>query len=164
MRLFRAYFAEFFADGSIVEKSVAYDGISLPVFYAAHQGTSGSRGTILMTGGFDCYKEELIPVILTFAQAGYDFYYFEGPGQGEVLHRYRYPMTYEWEKPVAAVLDSLSLSDVTLIGLSLGGYLAPRAASREKRITRAIAWGTMYDFLDVVCSRRGRGLEYFFGR
>lgn len=161
VRLYREYFAEYFADGKILEKTVLYDGIALPVFFAPYQGTAKSRGTILMTGGFDCYKEELIPVILTFAQAGYDFYYFEGPGQGEVLQRFRYPMTHEWEKPVAAVLDGLGLTDVTLIGLSLGGYLAPRAASRDPRINRVIAWGTMYDFFDVVCSRRGRGLENF---
>jgi predicted esterase YcpF (UPF0227 family) len=33
-------------------------------------------------------------------------------------------MTHEWEKPVRAVLDYFALEDVTLIGVSLGGYWA----------------------------------------
>lgn len=70
-------------------------------------------------------------------------------------------MTHEWEKPVAAVLDHFNLDDVTIIGLSLGGYLAPRAAISEKRIKRVVTWGIMYDFFNVVVSRRGRLLEVF---
>jgi len=43
--------------------------------------------------------------------------------------------------------------------LSLGGYLALRAATRDNRIKRVISWGVMYDFFDVVVSRRGRFIE-----
>jgi predicted esterase YcpF (UPF0227 family) len=37
-----------------------------------------------------------------------------------------------WERPVKAVLDYFNLEDVTIIGASLGGYLAPRAAVFER--------------------------------
>jgi pimeloyl-ACP methyl ester carboxylesterase len=160
VRLFREYYKDCFDSGMIAEYRVDYKGTSLPVWYArCAQGET--RGTIVVSGGFDCYKEELIPVILYFADRGFDTYYFEGPGQGEVLLKSKLPMTHEWEKPMGAVLDRFNLSDVTLIGLSLGGYLAPRAAVYEPRIKRVVAWGTMYDFYRVVSTRRGVVLGAF---
>ncbi len=155
VNLFRKAYEPYFLEGRIIELSVHYDSIHLPVWYAPPSRNGDSRKTILMTGGFDCYKEELVPIMLYFADHGYHFYYFEGPGQGEVLMKQHYPMTQEWEKPVKAVLDALRLERVTLIGLSLGGYLAPRSAIDEKRIRRVIAWGPMLDFYQVVSTRRG---------
>lgn len=69
------------------------------------------------------------------------------------------PMTHEWEKPVGAVLDHLGLTDVTLIGISLGGYLAVRAAAFEPRIKRVVAYDVMLDFFQCVTSRRGKLAE-----
>ena len=61
--------------------------------------------------------------------AGYEIILFEGPGQGAAHRKSSLYMTHEWEKPTSAVLDYFELTDVTLIGISLGGYLAPRAAA-----------------------------------
>jgi pimeloyl-ACP methyl ester carboxylesterase len=158
--LMRKYYSPYFREGRIKEYYVPYGRGRLPVWHApaaAHK----SKGAIVLTGGFDCLKEELVPVVIYFSNAGYDFYFFEGPGQGETLVKEGIPMTHEWEKPIAAVLDRFRLDNVTLIGLSLGAYLAPRAAVREPRIKRVIAWGIMYDFFRVVISRRGRFLEGF---
>ena len=55
-----------------------------------------------------------------------------------------------WEKPVRAILDYFKLEDVTIIGASLGGYLAPRAAAFEKRITKVIGWSIFPDFFDIL--------------
>ncbi len=159
--LFREAYKKCFSEKRIIEHSVEYDGVTLPVWHVIPVTGSEKKGTILMTGGFDCYKEELVPVMLYFSDLGYDFYYFEGPGQGEVLVKKHYPMTPEWEKPVMCVLDAFKLSDVTIIGLSLAGYLAPRAAVYDQRITRVISWGTMYDFYDVVSTRKGPAIACF---
>lgn len=158
--LMREHHSAYFREKRIQESRVPYGAGYLPV-WRLPAATAGSKASILFTGGFDCLKEELVPVLIYFSNAGYPVYYFEGPGQGETLVKEKIAMTYEWEKPVAAVLDHFNLDDVTIIGLSLGGYLAPRAAISEKRIKRVVAWGTMYDFFNVVVSRRGRLLEYF---
>ena len=159
--LFRRVHADCFASGALRELQVPFEGVTLPVWYAAPPQGVLVRGIILMTGGFDCYKEELVPVFLSFAEEGYQFYYFEGPGQGEVLMKQHRAMTHEWEKPVRTVLDVLGLENVTLIGLSLGGYLAPRAAIGEPRIRRVISWGTMHDFFNVVSTRKGWATALF---
>ena len=62
-------------------------------------------------------------------------------------------MTHEWEKPVAVILDYLGSDNVTLIGISLGGYLAVRAASLEPLVQRVIANDVMLYFFVCVASR-----------
>ena len=108
------------------------------------------KGVIIVFGGFDSYIEEFFPIIMGLAGSGYDTVAFEGPGQGGALEDFGLAMTHEWEKPVSAVLDYFELKDVTLIGGSLGGYLAIRAAAFEPRITKVIAFDIMYDFSSVV--------------
>ena len=93
-----------------------------------------SRGTLVVHGGFDSFIEEFLPALLDLRDAGYEVILFEGPGQGAALKKYHLLMTHQWEKPVKAILDYFHLDDVTLIGISLGGYLATRAAAFERRI------------------------------
>lgn len=40
---------------------------------------------------------------------------------------------HDWEKPVGAVLDHFDIDAAGLVGISMGGYWALRAASREPR-------------------------------
>ncbi|MEW5736321.1 MAG: alpha/beta hydrolase [Thermodesulfobacteriota bacterium] len=152
--LLRELHAPWFENRRIVESYVPYGQGRMPAWHAP-ANRAEKKGTILFTGGFDCIKEELVPVLLTFSDKGYDILYFEGPGQGETLAKEGIPMTPLWEKPVSAVLDHFGLSEVTIVGLSLGGYLAPRAAVFDKRIKRIVSWGIMYDFFDIAVSRRG---------
>jgi pimeloyl-ACP methyl ester carboxylesterase len=118
------------------------------------------RGTILIHAGFDAYVEEFYALAQAIALCGYDVVMFDGPGQGSTLMREKITMTHEWEKPVGAVLDHLALTDVTLIGISLGGYLAVRAAAFEPRIRRVVAFDVMLDFFQCVTSRRGMMAEF----
>ena len=121
---------------------------------------TASRGTILIHAGFDAYVEEFYAFAQAIALCGYEVVMFDGPGQGSTLMREKIPMTHEWEKPVGAVLDHLALTDVTLIGISLGGYLAMRAAAFEPRIKRVVAFDVMLDFFQCVTSRRGVIAEF----
>jgi pimeloyl-ACP methyl ester carboxylesterase len=151
--------------GLLLSRLVPYGRGCLPALGMRARAGSTMPGakpsTVLMHLGYDSLKEELLPVMELFSEAGMDIWLFEGPGQGEALYRYGLTMTHEWERPVKAVLDHLGLEDVTLVGLSLGGYLAPRAAAFEPRVKRVIAWGVLYDFFETVVSRRGKALELF---
>jgi pimeloyl-ACP methyl ester carboxylesterase len=55
-------------------------------------------------------------------------------------------MTHEWHKPCKAVLDYFKLDDVTLIGYSLGGCFALRAAANEPRIKRVVCDDIVTEF------------------
>ena len=107
------------------------------------------RGTIVFFGGYDTYIAEWLPAILAFRDAGLDTVAFDGPGQGTVLDAGT-PMTPDWHLPVAAILDYFGLSQVTLVGVSLGGCLVIRAAAREPRVARAVAFDVCTDFFQVT--------------
>jgi alpha-beta hydrolase superfamily lysophospholipase len=115
-----------------------------------------SRGAILIHAGYDAYIEEFVSVARAFCRENFDVVMFDGPGQGSTLMQEGIPMTPQWELPVAAVLDHLRIIDATLIGISLGGCLALRAAAFEPRVKRVIAFDVMLDFFECVTSRRGR--------
>ena len=132
-------------DISKVRRSVPYEGGFLPVVELAAKGTQ--KGTIVIHSGYDGLVEELILPLGPLMEAGYRVIAFEGPGQGGVLRVQDIPMPREWEKPVGAILDFFDIDDCTLIGMSLGGYLAPRAAAFDSRIKRVVAWGAMHDML-----------------
>ena len=178
-RLFRA--AEFFMSSDDPDRRRAADKF-IELFYRANDNqllqrieipyeaghlhglrlgaVTASRGTILIHAGFDAYVEEFYAFAQAIALCGYEVVMFDGPGQGSPLMRETIPMKHEWEKPVGAVLDHLALTDVTLIGISLGGYLAVRAAAFEPRIKRVVAFDVMLDFFQCVTSRRGAIAEF----
>ncbi len=105
-----------------------------------------SRGTMIIHGGFDSFMEEFYYMACYLRDNGYEVILFEGPGQGAALRRHNLTLTYEWEKPVSTVLDFFNLENVTLIGISLGGYLCLRAAAFEPRIARVVALGILYHY------------------
>jgi alpha-beta hydrolase superfamily lysophospholipase len=118
-----------------------------------------SQGVVLIHLGYDAYMEEFGDLARAVCAAGFDTVLFDGPGQGTTLMQERIPMTHAWEKPVAAVLDHLAISEAALIGVSLGGYLALRAAAFEPRIKRVAAYDVMLDFFQCITSRRGKLAE-----
>jgi pimeloyl-ACP methyl ester carboxylesterase len=131
---------------------VPYETGFLPVLRLS---VPNPKGTILFHGGFDSFIEELFPVLDKLNVAGYELIVFEGPGQGAAIRQYGLPMSPDWEKPVKAILDYFDLNNVTILGMSLGGYLAMRAAAFEPRIQNVIAFDIMYDFFECITSRRG---------
>ncbi len=96
--------------------------------------------TLVIHGGLDSFIEEFYIVAKILANRGCEVILFEGPGQGKTLRRHGIKLTHEWEKPTAAILDYFNISDVSLIGISLGGFLALRAAAFEPRISRVVAF------------------------
>ena len=128
---------------------VPYSDGSVQGFLPVYRFTSAnSKGCVVFCGGFDSYLEELFLGFFRLRDAGYEVVAFEGPGQGGALFDSGLPMTHEWEKPVAAVLSHFGLSDVSLIGLSMGGYFAIRAAAFEPRVQRVIAFDVFFDSFD----------------
>ncbi|MBI5843779.1 MAG: alpha/beta fold hydrolase [Deltaproteobacteria bacterium] len=154
MELFRIYAKDEFDQGLVSEHRVPYEKGFLPA-WRLPAPASGSRGVLVLHGGFDSAKEELYPSADVARKAGFEVILFEGPGQGEVLGLQKIPMTHEWERPVNAVLDHFKLDGVTLVGLSLGGYLAMRAAAFSPRIKRVVAWDVIHDFFRVLSGARG---------
>ncbi|BAK98689.1 hypothetical protein OBV_14910 [Oscillibacter valericigenes Sjm18-20] len=148
-KMFYEFYTGYFESGAVRKLQAAYDGVKLPILYAPAQGKQ--RGVILLHGGNDSYLEEFFFPMLYLAQNGCSVYLYEGPGQGGVVRVQGKKFTYQWEKPTKAVLDAVGERDVTIMGASLGGMLAPRAAAFEpERIRRVVGWSVFPNFLDVA--------------
>jgi pimeloyl-ACP methyl ester carboxylesterase len=96
----------------------------------------------LLIPGLDSTKEEFFRLEEMFLARGMATLSLDGPGQGE--GGYTQPMRHDYEVAVTAILDAVSARDdldharVGALGVSLGGYFAPRAATFERRV-RAVA-------------------------
>jgi pimeloyl-ACP methyl ester carboxylesterase len=138
---------------SYQRQQVPFDGSQLPAIIIPANGVE--KDIILFHGGFDSVMEEFIESAQYFAESGYRVVLFEGPGQGAALRKSKLTMKPEWERPVQAVLDHFQIESCTILGISLGGYLAPRAAAFEPRICRVIVSDVLDDFFDCYAARIG---------
>jgi alpha-beta hydrolase superfamily lysophospholipase len=132
--------------------SVPYNGAILRALYFPGADGSDKRPLIVAVGGFDSILEELYFVVTASArERGYSTLLYEGPGQGDALRTFGLPFTHEWERPTSAVLDEFlrthpAPARTVLLGMSMGGYLAPRAAAFDQRIDGVVAFDTLFDF------------------
>ena len=150
--LFEQLNAPVFQSGEVRRERVPYSDAGLPVWIALPENEV--KDTIVFHGGFDSYIEEFFPVLRYLAQNGYAAYLFEGPGQGGALRIEGLKFTHEWHKPIGALLDYFDLKEVTLVGISLGAVLAPRAAAFDKRIRRVVAVSILPSLFDVFLARQ----------
>ncbi len=144
-------FYEAFADEKIGRHEVPYANSFLPAMVLQPE-TAVIKGTILIFGGFDSLIEEFFIIWKFFAAAGWQVIAFEGPGQGGALRLYGQYFDHDWEKPVKAILDYFNLNATALIGISMGGYWAIRAAAFEPRIQQVVSWSPVYDWLEQLPS------------
>lgn len=150
---FHDHFELAFPEVSKRRKSISYNGGELAVIDLPAKGKQ--KDTILACSGFDGLIEEMYVIMQELANNGYRVVIYEGPGQGAALRRHHLPMPVDWETPVSKILDELDIKSCTLLGLSLGGYLAPRAAAFEPRAKRVIAWGANFRMTDGFKARMG---------
>jgi pimeloyl-ACP methyl ester carboxylesterase len=131
---------------------IPYEGMDLNGY---HLNVSGDEPgpTLLAHGGFDSTVEEMFFAVGEAARRhGYNCLIFEGPGQGQALRVNKSLFRYDWEAVVTPVVDfALKLRGVdperiVLLGMSMGGYLAPRAAAFEQRIAACIAYDGILNF------------------
>jgi len=133
-------------DSGVETFYVPYESTELKVHkYKA----TNEKAEIVVFGGYDSFIEEFYLAIKEICDYGYTVYVFEGPGQGQTLKN---GLSFEphWEKPLSAILDYFNLSDIIVIGISWGGYLALRAAAFEKRVKKVIAYDVLYDGFDCM--------------
>lgn len=145
------------ADHPILPVRIPFEGTTLPGYLCLVDGTGVKRPLLIVHTGFDGTGEELYFSTASFAvRRGYNVLIFEGPGQGGVIRTQKIPFRPDWETVVTPVVDyALSRREVdprkiALMGISFGGYFAPRAVAFEKRIKACIANGGVYDFHETT--------------
>ncbi|MGO9768774.1 MAG: alpha/beta hydrolase family protein [Roseiarcus sp.] len=131
---------------------VPYGRHTLPGYFHSCAAAGGRRATVIMHSGFDGSAEEMHFMGARAAvERGYNVLAFDGPGQFGPLHRDGLTFRPDWEKVVTPVVDFVAARKdvdarrIALMGVSMGGELAPRAAAFERRLAACIANDGVYD-------------------
>jgi len=147
-------------DYDIVRVEIPFEATTLPAYVVKRPGLVGRRPTLVCHSGFDGTKEEIaIFPGMAAAERGYVVIVFEGPGQGEVVREKRLMFRPDWQNVVSPIIDyaisrdDVDASKIALMGISLGGVLAPIAAAHEHRLRALICNGGLYSFHEIVRAR-----------
>lgn len=140
-------------DQPITPVEIPYEHTTLPGYFHRVDGSDRLRPTLIMHTGFDGSAEEMhVSGARAAVERGYNVLAFDGPGQYGPLHREALVFRPDWEKVVTPVVDfvlkqpGVDPKRVALMGISLGGVLAPRAAAFERRLAALIANDGLYDY------------------
>jgi dienelactone hydrolase len=133
---------------------IPFEGRSLPAYYTNAATGSDPAPVMIMWNGLDSTKEHMytsgFPAEL--AARGISTLMVDCPGSGEALRLRRLTARVTTEDWAAACVDYLvtrtdvDANRIGLVGWSLGGFYAPRAAAFEKRLALCVAWGANHDW------------------
>jgi esterase/lipase len=144
-----------FTDHPVEFVNIPFEGTTLPGYLCLVDNSGKKRPLLIVHSGFDGTAEEIYFEIGKLAvERGFNCLLFEGPGQGEVVRKQRILFRPNWETVVTPVMDyAIQLPEVDterigLMGISFGGYFAPRAVAYEHRFKVCVANGGIYDFYD----------------
>lgn len=125
--------------------AIPFEGTVLPGYFQKAAADNRPRRTLMMFGGGETFAEDLYYFIAPAAvRRGYNFMTVDLPGQGDLPFQGVY-FRADYETPMKFVVDyALSRPDVdperlAAYGISAGGYMVSRSATRERRIKACVA-------------------------
>jgi dienelactone hydrolase len=140
-------------DPPIEPVEIPYEHTTLPGYLHRVDASSRPRPLVIMHTGFDGSAEENHwNGARAAVERGYHVLSFDGPGQFGPIHREGLVFRPDWEKVVAPVVDfalkqrGVDRRRIALMGASMGGELAPRAAAFEPRLAALIANDGLFDY------------------
>jgi dipeptidyl aminopeptidase/acylaminoacyl peptidase len=127
-----------------------YDG------YFCYPMTSktGQWPAVFFIGGADSFAEEIYFGARPMLDRGWAVLLVDTPGRGSSMYLKGIKSRPDYEVPGKACLDYLITrpdvdpNRIAVVGISMGGYYAPRVAAFDKRTKALIAWSGCYNILD----------------
>ncbi len=143
--------------------TVTGPGYTIPgYFWKTHKGNCTKAPTVIVGNGYDAPQEDIWHQLgREILDRGWNFVTYEGPGQPTVRRQQKLGFTPEWWNVVTPVVDYLSrrhdvdMDNLSLVGISFGGVLAPLAASREPRLKAVMSVDGLTNFQDIVLEQLG---------
>jgi alpha-beta hydrolase superfamily lysophospholipase len=123
-----------------VRIEIPFNGVKIPGYLRLSD--TPNKPLVIFVSGMDNIKEaEGHSQGTIYKQHGFNFFTFDGPGQGELWKDMKFNAK-DYHKAVSAIIDwfekqqqyEIDLEKIALAGFSLGGYLAPMSAAYDKRV------------------------------
>jgi pimeloyl-ACP methyl ester carboxylesterase len=129
-----------------------YEKTTLPGYFFKVDDSGRRRPLIILNNGSDGGMVAAWTLGVAAAlERGYNAYTFYGPGQGTALLQQKLYFRPDWENVISPLLDYLLIrrevdaNRIALIGISQGGYWAPRAAAFDPRVAACVADPGVWD-------------------
>lgn len=131
------------------------NGKSLPGYFIKRKDSTADFKwpTVVFFDGLDITKEmQYFKGVPELIKRGMACLAIDGPGNGESIRFRGMPLRYDYEVAGTAAVDYLETrkdvdpNRLAVMGVSLGGYYAPRCAAYERRFKACVAWGAIYDY------------------
>jgi pimeloyl-ACP methyl ester carboxylesterase len=154
---------------------IPYENTSLPGYLCSSDLTNSEVApTIIYNQGKDGWLEDGKNYADEALARGWHVLLYDGPGMGRTIRLQGLPFRHDWEVVMTAVIDfaesqpQVDSDNLAHISLSLGGFLAPRAACFEHRLKAlvpnpgVVSWYRVYESeLKLLASAFGFGDEIF---
>ncbi|HZU07292.1 MAG TPA: prolyl oligopeptidase family serine peptidase [Chloroflexota bacterium] len=147
------------AEPPLERVEVPYEGTSFPAWFVPGAGAAARKPTVIYLPGLDSTKEQGLPFAQVLAARGFNTLLPDGPGIGEAVLFRGLINRHDYEVPGKAAFDYLTTradvdtSRIATVGVSMGGYRAPRFAAFEPRLAGCVAWGAIWDWAAVWAQR-----------
>lgn len=129
-------------------------GKSLPGYFVKSRDAGAARlPTLVFFDGLDITKElQYFRGVPELIKRGLAVLIVDGPGTGEAVRFRDMPARFDSNVAGSAAVDYLErrpdvdATRLAVMGISLGGYYAPRAAAFEPRYKACVSWGAIWDY------------------
>jgi FrsA-like alpha/beta hydrolase family protein len=142
-------------DPPVERLEIPYEGGALTGWFLRADNSRRQRPLVILNNGADGLEKSMYVLGGAGALArGYNCLIFNGPGQGDSLWVRKLYFRPDWEKVITPVVDAMlrhrevDPKRIALVGVSQGGYWAPRALAFEHRIAAGVADPGVWDVSD----------------
>jgi 2,6-dihydroxypseudooxynicotine hydrolase len=152
-------------DPPLERVDIPFDGAAIPGYLRLPKHVA-KPAVALLLGGLDTTKEDYLDVNDLCIERGLATFAFDGPGQGEMAWSMRWRP--DFERAIFAVIDYLErrpevdAGRVGIIGRSLGGHYAPKAAALDTRLKAVVCWGVCYEVQPLAARPKNVQDGYLF--
>lgn len=142
---------------------IPYEGTTLPGYFFRSPVAGKKAPVLIVHQGRDAWAEDCLYLAREAMRRGYHCLIFDGPGMGQTLRLQGLVFRPDWEKVITPVVDFVTRMPgvdsrrIGLMGISMGGALAPRAAAFEKRLKVLIANPGVYVWSRVITDYIAQG-------